>query len=83
MGPLPNLNLRDIHWAIVGGESGPNARPMLKSWTHDIRRQCRAEGVSWFMKQGSGANGPDCKGIGSFPVTGGLSRIKSRRDIAR
>lgn len=68
IGPLPNLNLSDIHWAIVGGESGPNARPMLKSWAQDIRRQCRAACVSFFMKQGSSANWSDYKDIGSFPV---------------
>lgn len=68
IGPLPNLNLSHIHWAIVGGESGPHARPMLKSWAQDIRRQCRAAGVSFFMKQGSSANWSDYKDIGSFPV---------------
>lgn len=68
IGPLPNLNLRHIHWAIVGGESGPHARPMLKSWAQDIRRQCRAAGASFFMKQGSSANWSDYKDIGSFPV---------------
>src|SRR5436190_5886179 len=40
LGPIPNLNLRDIHWAIVGGESGPGARPMQEEWVTEIRDQC-------------------------------------------
>jgi len=68
IGPLPDLNLSNIHWAIVGGESGPNARPMLRTWAQNIRRQCRAAGVSFFMKQGSSANWSDYKDIDSFPV---------------
>ena len=56
LGPLPNLDLNKIHWAIVGGESGPGARPMRKSWVHDIRRQCRKQQVSFFFKQWGGIN---------------------------
>jgi len=40
LGPLPNLNLDDIDWAIVGGESGPGARAMKESWVLDIQEQC-------------------------------------------
>ncbi|MDP2239643.1 MAG: phage Gp37/Gp68 family protein [Burkholderiales bacterium] len=69
LGGLPSLNLKGIHWAIVGGESGPYARPMLRTWAHDIRRQCRSAGVSFFMKQGSSANWSDYKDIGTFPAT--------------
>jgi protein gp37 len=43
LGPLPNLDLRGIDWVIVGGESGPQARPMEASWVRDIRDQCRAD----------------------------------------
>ena len=54
LGPLPDLNLRDIDWVIVGGESGPHARPMAPSWVSDIRDQCRDAGVAFFFKQWGG-----------------------------
>jgi protein gp37 len=54
LGPLPQLDLRGIHWVIVGGESGPGARPMERSWVLDIRDQCRAAGVAFFFKQWGG-----------------------------
>ena len=54
LGPLPTLDLGGIHWVIVGGESGPRARPMERSWVLDIRDQCRAEGVAFFFKQWGG-----------------------------
>ena len=50
LGPL-NLNLTDIHWVIVGGESGPRARPMKEEWADSIRRQCESAAVSFFFKQ--------------------------------
>lgn len=56
IGPLPRLNLRGIHWAIVGGESGPGARPMDESWVLSIRDQCIAAGVPFFFKQWGGVN---------------------------
>lgn len=56
LGPLPNLSLNGIHWAIVGGESGPKARPMKREWVMDIKRQCRAANVSFFFKQWGGVN---------------------------
>lgn len=54
IGPLPNLNLKGIHWVIVGGESGPGARPMKSQWVKDIRKQCRAAKVPFFFKQWGG-----------------------------
>jgi protein gp37 len=54
LGPLPALDLRGIDWVIVGGESGPRARPMDQRWVIDIRDQCRATGVSFFFKQWGG-----------------------------
>lgn len=54
LGPLPNLPLKGIHWAIVGGESGPGARPMEKEWVQDIRKQCRKAKVPFFFKQWGG-----------------------------
>ena len=56
LGPLPNLDLRDIHWVIVGGESGPGARPIEEDWVTDIRKQCNAASVPFFFKQWGGVN---------------------------
>jgi len=54
IGPLDALPLEGIHWAIVGGESGPKARPMRKEWVTSIFRQCRAARVPFFFKQWGG-----------------------------
>lgn len=54
LGPLRDLNLTDIDWAIVGGESGPGARPMDEMWVRDIRDQCRRADVAFFFKQWGG-----------------------------
>lgn len=53
------LDLTDIHWVIVGGESGPKARPMAPEWAESVRLQCHAQGVAFFFKQwgGWGADG--------------------------
>jgi protein gp37 len=51
LGPLSNLNLSDIHWVIVGGESGRGARRMSGDWVRGIRRQCAENGVAFFFKQ--------------------------------
>ncbi|MBI2805404.1 MAG: phage Gp37/Gp68 family protein [Planctomycetes bacterium] len=56
LGPIPNLDLRNIHWAIVGGESGPGARPMREEWVLEIRDQCLEAGVPFFFKQWGGVN---------------------------
>jgi protein gp37 len=56
LGPLPNLSLEGIDWVIVGGESGPRARPLCKNWVIDIRDQCQAAGVPFFFKQWGGVN---------------------------
>lgn len=54
IGPLENLPLERMSWVIVGGESGPRARPMQRSWALSILRQCRAAGVRFFFKQWGG-----------------------------
>jgi protein gp37 len=51
LGPLPDLDLRGIDWVIVGGESGPSARPMDAEWAIDLRDQCRRAKVRFFFKQ--------------------------------
>jgi protein gp37 len=54
LGPLANLRLHGIDWVIVGGESGPRARPMDPAWVADIRDQCQDAGVAFFFKQWGG-----------------------------
>jgi protein gp37 len=56
LGPLSGLNLSNIDWVIVGGESGPGARPMLKDWVIEIRDQCIKAKVPFFFKQWGGVN---------------------------
>jgi protein gp37 len=51
---LGEIDLGDIDWVIVGGESGPGARPMLREWVVSIRRQCRRGNVPFFFKQWGG-----------------------------
>jgi protein gp37 len=52
--PVGKLELRGIDWVIVGGESGPHARPMNPQWAIDIRNQCVSAGVPFFFKQWGG-----------------------------
>ena len=56
LSPMPNLNLLGIDWVIVGGESGPGARPMQREWVLDIQDQCQRAGASFFFKQWGGRN---------------------------
>lgn len=56
IGPLPALDLTNISWVIVGGESGPKARPMDPTWVMEIRDQCRGAQVPFFFKQWGGTN---------------------------
>lgn len=87
------VNLADIHWAIVGGESGPGARPVHANWIEEIRLQCKNQGVAFFFKQWGGKNkkasGRVYKGRtwDSFPLAGtgrrdpsdSLNRLKALR----
>lgn len=54
IGALAAIDLTDIHWVIVGGESGPQARPMNPQWVWEILRSCRKAGVPFFFKQWGG-----------------------------
>ena len=56
LGPLQNLDLAGIDWVIVGGESGPRARPVDPEWVIDLRDQCRLSEVPFFFKQWGGPN---------------------------
>ena len=54
IGPIGPVDLKGIDWAIVGGESGPRARPMAEEWALEIRDSCRKDGVAFFFKQWGG-----------------------------
>ena len=56
LGPIPQLPLEGISWVIVGGESGPGARPMNAKWVFQIRDRCLKCGVAFFFKQWGGTN---------------------------
>lgn len=67
LGPLPSLDLSEIHWLIAGGESGHHAREMQESWVLELRDHCAAEDVKFFFKQWGGrtpkSNGRELEGV--------------------
>lgn len=56
IGSVAGANLDNIHWAIIGGESGPRARPMDEKWVDEIRLNCLASDTAFFFKQWGGRN---------------------------
>ncbi len=56
LGPVPEFDSEGIDWVIVGGESGPGARPLHKHWVREIRDHCQARNVPFFFKQWGGVN---------------------------
>ena len=54
LGPIGNIDMEGISWVIVGGESGPNARPMEPGWAIEIQRNCERQNVPFFFKQWGG-----------------------------
>lgn len=56
LGPMDDLDFEGINWVIVGGESGPKARPMREEWVLNIRDQCIENGVPFFFKQWGDVN---------------------------
>ena len=56
IGRIGNVDLSNIHWVIVGGESGPKARPMCQAWVDEIEAACRQFGAAFFFKQWGGKN---------------------------
>jgi len=56
IGEIKEIDLRGIHWAIVGGESGPRARPMEEAWVERLLEICRRDDVAFFFKQWGGRN---------------------------
>ena len=82
LGSLGEINLEGISWVIVGGESGPNARPMRKRWVLDIRDLCEREGIPFFFKQWGGltpkSGGRRLEGIEHSALPTYLSESKQR-----
>lgn len=56
IGKIDEIDLKGIHWAIVGGESGPRSRPMEQSWVERLYEICRRDDVAFFFKQWGGRN---------------------------
>jgi len=56
IGRIADIDLRKIHWAIIGGESGPRARPMDPEWVDHLHEICRRDDVAFFFKQWGGQN---------------------------
>jgi protein gp37 len=81
LGPLGAIDLGGMRWVIVGGESGPRARPMLPEWVREIRDQCLDQNVAFFFKQWGGARPKsggrtlDGREWNEFPVFGGSVTI--------
>ncbi|MEU3297528.1 phage Gp37/Gp68 family protein [Streptomyces longwoodensis] len=83
LGPLTDLELTGIDWAIVGGESGPGARPMREEWAADIVEQCRCSGTAPFVKQlGSCWDKTHHKDITRFPTALRVREYPKVRDVA-
>ncbi len=81
LGPILDIDLTGIDWVIVGGESGPKARPMSPSWVKGVRDQCLAAGVPFFFKQWGGLNKKkagrvlDGRTWDDMPVVAGIERV--------
>jgi len=79
LGPLTGLDLRGIDWAIVGGESGPGARPIDGAWVRDLRRQCRDARVPFFFKQWGGVQKSKAGRLLDGRTYDEMPRLHSRR----
>ncbi len=81
LGPILDIDLTDIDWVIVGGESGPKARPLSPLWVKGIRDQCLAAEVPFFFKQWGGLNKKkagrvlDGRTWDDMPVVAGIERV--------
>lgn len=92
LGPIGPMDLSGIHWVIVGGESGPRARPISEEWVLDILAQCQQQGVAFFFKQWGGKtsksggrilNGSIYSEYPNVPVTRemGSDKLQQRRQV--
>ena len=79
LGPMPNLQLNRIDWVIVGGESGPGARPMECEWELGIRNQCQRAKVPFFFKQWGGFNKKRAGRLLEGRVWGEMPRMPARQ----
>ncbi|MFD2103017.1 DUF5131 family protein [Tabrizicola soli] len=79
LGPVGDVDLQGVAWAIVGGESGPRARPMDESWARQIRDICERDDVAFFFKQWGGARPKSGGGVCSMVRNGTAFRGKSSR----
>ena len=75
LGPIIDPDLNGIHWAIVGGESGPRARPMEPWWVEELRDACRRHHVAFFFKQWGGRR--RIRRAGSWPARHGTNILES------
>ncbi|MBC8094857.1 MAG: DUF5131 family protein, partial [Akkermansiaceae bacterium] len=88
---LGEFKLKEIAWAIVGGESGPGARAMKPEWVRSIRRQCDEAGVAFFFKQWGGVRKSeagrelDGKTYSAFPARNSIEAptLENRRAVLR
>ncbi len=84
---LGTFDLRGIEWVIVGGESGPGARPMLQEWVRSIRDQCRQANVAFFFKQWGGVRKKqagrslDGKTYDEFPEFTEVEEVRSEQRL--
>lgn len=82
IGPVGDLPLDGVHWVIVGGESGPRARPMKMEWVNEILRQCRRAGIPFFFKQWGGVRKKQTgrllngRTYDEFPSVGEIQELK-------
>jgi protein gp37 len=82
IGPMGSIALKGVHWVIVGGESGPHARPMEIEWVREIRDQCKSAKVPFFFKQWgglrpkSGGRALDGREWNEWPKPKRLARIR-------
>lgn len=88
LGPIPRLPLKGVDWVIVGGESGPGARPMKAEWVRQIRDRCLDYNVPFFFKQWGGINKKrtgrvlDDRTWDAMPAVGGGLFEEGRRSVA-
>jgi protein gp37 len=84
LGSVKGVDLREIDWAIVGGESGPRARPMEAKWVYEIQRACERAETAFFFKQWGGRNKKkagrklDGRTWDDFPITRASGCTKQR-----
>jgi len=82
LSPIADIDLDGIDWLIVGGESGPGARPMQREWVTEIRDQCIVERVPFFFKQWGGFNKKANGRLLENRTWGEKPRIIKRRELA-